>query len=90
MYSFVEIPDSKSYKKRDNNQNDWENTATVFILFHFLKLFVFKVNRNHSSILITADFVFELHAEKYPSAPFEIFEIGFAGAAEPGLVFTSS
>lgn len=32
----------------------------------------------------------ELQAEKYPRAPLEIFEFGFAGAAEPGLLFTNS
>jgi hypothetical protein len=32
----------------------------------------------------------ELQAEKYPKAPFEILEFGFAGAAEPGLLFTNS
>ncbi len=44
----------------------------------------------YSSILITADFLTELQAEKYPSAPFERLVFGFAGAAEPGLLFTSS
>lgn len=39
---------------------------------------------------IINDLVSELHIEKYPRAPFEIFEFGFAGAAEPGLLFTTS
>jgi hypothetical protein len=29
-------------------------------------------------------------AEKKPSAPFEMFEVGFAGAADPGFTFISS
>lgn len=55
-----------------------------------LCFFGIKIKSTFYLTAIINDLVSELHVEKYPRAPFEIFEFGFAGAAEPGLLFTTS
>lgn len=90
MFTIIEIPDGKRNKKWYDYKYDRENPATIFVFFHFKRFLKIKNRTFLYSFLIITDFVFELHAEKYPNEPFEMLEIGFAGAAEPGLLFTSS
>jgi len=62
-------------------------------LFVSIRLRILKTKdkiKPYSFVLIIADLITEFQTEKYPSAPFERLVFGFAGAADPGLLFTNS
>lgn len=90
------IPSSK-YQIESDIRKDMKSRITgkmrqqYFFCFISVKLgFRFKNSLNTYWVFKINVRELELQAEKYPKAPFEILEFGFAGAAEPGLLFTSS